>query len=99
MSLIWVSLAYGLAFVLALAALYKLRSLRWYWHAASVALALALGLMPPPAGWSGPRYDLAVGFFFILFLTWGIGSPLLRLHFPPIPRPRLHLPHLPHLRH
>lgn len=99
MSMIWVSATYGLALLLALAALYKLRTLHWYWHAASILVALAIGLMPPPEGWAGPRYDLAVGFLFVVFLIWGAGAPLLRLHFPPLPH--VHMPHLhlPHSRH
>lgn len=86
MSLTWVLLAYGLAFGLALALLYALRSLHWYWHVLSVLIALFVGLMPPFGGWSGQRYDLLIGGLFVFFLIWGVGSPLLKLHFPHMPR-------------
>ncbi|MBL8233726.1 MAG: hypothetical protein JNL98_34835 [Bryobacterales bacterium] len=86
MSLTWVLLAYGLAFVLALTLLYALRSLPWYWHAISVLIALFVGLMPPLEGWTGQRYDLLAGALFVFFLIWGVGSPLLKLHFPHLPR-------------
>jgi len=66
--------AYAAAFVLALLLLYWFHA-RWYWHVLSVALALAIGLMPPPAGLAGrPGFDLAVGCVFVFLMVWGIGE-------------------------
>lgn len=71
---IWVILLYAaiLAFVLFL--LYRFEPISWYWHALSVAASLGIGLMPPPAGWQGPKYDLLFGATFLLLFAWGAGG-------------------------
>ncbi len=79
-----VLLCYLLAFVVAALALYWVGRAKWYWHVLSFAGAVALGLMPPIEGWSGPVYDVVVGCAFVVLLIWGIGEPLYDF---------LHLPH------
>lgn len=74
-SLVVVAVYLG-AFAVAVLLLFELRNLAWYWHAASVAVALAVGVMPPLEQFSGPAYDLAVGSVFIILMVWGIGAPL-----------------------
>jgi hypothetical protein len=53
----------------------------WYVHSASVLLALGIGLVPPPAGWGGPVYDLSVGALFSFFFIYGAAAPLFRTHY------------------
>ena len=81
-----VFLIYGGAAVLALALLYFFHA-NWYWHVLSVALALAIGLVPPnmipvPAAW-GPARDIMLGAIFTFLVIWGIGAPLFRRHHHP----------------
>jgi ABC-type lipoprotein release transport system permease subunit len=72
-----VVLVYGAALGFALALLYAFQ-LRWFWHALSVAAALAIGFTPIPPEWRIP--DLAVGFAFIFLFVWGAAAPLFRTH-------------------
>lgn len=74
-----VSLAYGLAAMLALAALYFFHARAWYWHVASIVAALAIGLMPPPPNWSGPGLDLVTGMVLVFLLSWGVLGPIFRV--------------------
>lgn len=78
-----VSLAYGSAAILALVALYLFHARHWYWHAASIALALVIGFTPIPDGWNHPEVDLAIGAILVFLLFWGILAPLFR--FPHVP--------------
>lgn len=71
MNPILVGSVFGAAFVMALIALYAHHA-RWYWHALSVVLALALGLTPFPDGARPP--DLVTGFLFVLLVVWGLGE-------------------------
>lgn len=73
-----VSLAYGIAAMLALLALYLFHARHWYWHVASMLLALAIGFTPMPAEWNRPDVDLAVGMLLVFLLFWGILAPLFR---------------------
>lgn len=73
-----VFLTYGFATLLALTLLFFFRARRWYWHVASVLLATFIGVVPPPAGWAGQRYDLAVGFVFFFLCLWGFGGMFFR---------------------
>jgi hypothetical protein len=79
MSPLWVVLVYGSSVLLAVLLLYFFHSRSWYWHIVSAALAIALGLIPLPAEWAGPKTDLLVGFLFLLLLVWGLAAPLFRL--------------------
>ena len=79
MSPLWVVLVYGSSVLLAVLLLYFFHSRSWYWHIGSAALAIALGLIPLPAEWGGPKTDLLVGFLFLLLLVWGLAAPLFRL--------------------
>lgn len=74
MSTSLVFLVYAFAFGLALLLIYLFKPLAWYWHILSCAAALAIGLMPPRAGWQGPAFDLVYGFVFIFLMVWGIGG-------------------------
>ena len=78
MSSVWVVVSYGSSVVLALLLLYYFHARTWYWHILSAGVALALGLVPVPAGWQSPRTDLMVGFLFLLLLVWGLAAPLFR---------------------
>jgi hypothetical protein len=73
-----VVLTYGIAALLALSLLYFVGSKRWYWHLGSVLVALLVGLMPPPEGWAGQRFDLTVGCLFLFLSLWGIGGIFFR---------------------
>jgi hypothetical protein len=77
MQLLQVTLAYGLAILLALAFLYLFQA-RWFWHALSLAAALALGLSPLPVEWRIP--DLLLGAVFLFLFVWGVGMPVFRHH-------------------
>ncbi len=80
-----VSLSYGAAALLALLALYFFHARHWYWHTASIALALVIGFTPMPERWNNPRIDLAVGMVLVFLLFWGILAPLFR-----VPPPERH---------
>jgi hypothetical protein len=73
-----VIVGYGAAVLLALALLYFLEPIRWYWHVLSVAVAFAIGLTPMPAGWHTPGGDLLVGGVFLFLFIWGACAPLFR---------------------
>ncbi len=79
MSPFWVILVYGSSLVAALLLLYFFHAKSWYWHVLSVALALALGLMPMRGDLSNPQSDLLMGFFFVLLLIWGVAAPFFRV--------------------
>ena len=76
-----VALNYGLAFCLAMAALYFYHA-NWYWHVLAILVALLIGLTPMPVEWQGPVLDLSVGFVFTFLFLWGAAAPLFR-HHPP----------------
>jgi hypothetical protein len=78
MSFVLVLLAYGASFLLAVCLLWYFHARAWYWHTLSVALALAIGVTPIPAGWAGPTTDLAVGSAFTFLVFWGVLAPLFR---------------------
>lgn len=69
-----VVLTYGMAAALALLLLYLFRAKRWYWHVASVTVALLLGAMTPPESVASQRYDLAIGGIFFFLCLWGIAG-------------------------
>jgi len=69
-----VLLTYGGAVCLALFLLYWFGTQRWYWHLASVAAAVAIGLAPPIESFRGAVADLVTGFIFVLLFTWGVGA-------------------------
>lgn len=80
MQLLQVTFAYGLAIFLALALLYYFEA-RWWWHALSLAAALALGLAPLPLEWRIP--DMLLGAVFLFLFVWGVGMPAFRRHHTP----------------
>jgi len=74
---------YAGAAVLALALLYFFRT-HWIWHVLSVALALALGVVPAdrlplPMSWGTGR-DVVTGSVFMFLMVWGLGAPLFHRH-------------------
>lgn len=72
--------AYAAALILALLLLYWFHA-RWYWHVLSVALALIIGLTPPPEALAGrPGVDLLVGCTFVFLLVWGLGEIFMHRH-------------------
>jgi hypothetical protein len=77
MQLLQVTLAYGLAIFLALALLSYFEA-KWFWHALSLAAALAVGLAPLPPEWRIP--DMLLGAVFLFLFVWGVGMPVFRHH-------------------
>ena len=69
-----VVLTYGMAAALALLLLYLFRAKRWYWHVASLLVALGLGAMTPPESLVSQRYDLAIGGIFFFLCLWGMAG-------------------------
>ena len=67
-------LVYLLAIAIPIYLLYRFGSESWYWHALSIAAALALGIVPTPPGWKGAGVDLLFGFALTLLLLWGVGG-------------------------
>lgn len=78
MSLAVVASVYILAVLTALLLLYFFHAQAWYLHALSVLAALGIGLVQMPPEWAGPVLDMTVGFFFILFMLWGLGAPFFK---------------------
>lgn len=85
-----VFLVYAAAFSLAVWIDYESPRPGWYWRVVAVAVALAIGLTPPPAQLAGPEFDLLVGAVFTLLFVWGISEAFFRL---------FHLPHHAARRH
>ena len=75
-----VILSYAIAAILAFGALYLFHSRRWYWHAAAVGIALAIGLKPIPPEWNKPEIDVAIGAMLVFLVLWGVFAPLFRDH-------------------
>ncbi len=67
-------LVYLLAIAVPLYLLYRLGSQAWYWHALSIAAALALGIVPTPPEWKSAGVDLLFGFALTFLLLWGVGG-------------------------
>jgi hypothetical protein len=44
---------------------------RWYWHVLAIAVGVAAGLLPPPAGWGDNRFFLTTGTIAVFLLIWG----------------------------
>jgi hypothetical protein len=86
MSLAIVTFTYVVTVFLALGLLYLFGSLRWYWHALSVTLALVMGVIPMRvfAAWASPVFDLAYGNVIVFFLLWGICAPFFRHYHMPV---------------
>ena len=86
MSIAIVTFTYGVTVILAFGLLYLFGSLRWYWHALSVAAALVLGMIPMRVfeAWSFPVSDLAFGNLIVFLLVWGICAPFFRRHHLPL---------------
>jgi hypothetical protein len=89
MSSSFVLLAYLGAFLFAVLCMYLIGQARWYWHVVAIAVALAMGLMPPVPGWQGPQFDMIAGSLFIVLFTWGVGEPI----YDALKLPHLHKHH------
>lgn len=88
MSPLLVALCYGSAIAISLLLLWYFGSLSWLLHAAAVVLAFLIGLTPLSEPWNTPAYTLAVGWAFLLLLTWGSAGLVLRLiHYDKMFRP------------
>jgi hypothetical protein len=70
-------LVYLLAMGLPLYLLYHYHSRAWYWHSLAVVAAIGLGLLPIPAEFQTPVFDLVFGFLFIALMIWGVCGLLL----------------------
>lgn len=68
--------AYGCAAFLSFIVLHYFGMRAWYWHVASVCLALGLALAPIPARWSGPGTDLTIGAVCTFLFIWGVAASL-----------------------
>ena len=75
-------LVYVVAIALPIGLLYRFHSQRWFWHAAAIAAALAIGLVSTPPEWKGAAFDLAFGFVFVVLMVWGIGGFIAMLAMP-----------------
>lgn len=67
-------LCYGGVLVLSAWLLWRFSHVRWYWHLASIAIALGIGFMPLRETWNRPSIDLLLGSLFLLLLFWGVGE-------------------------
>ena len=72
-----VMLAYACAVGLAIWLLYSFEARAWYWHAAGLAIAFAIGFFPAPPGFDSPMMVVITGFAIIFLLFWGLGGLLL----------------------
>jgi hypothetical protein len=70
---------YGSAVLVSLYLLWHFGQLRWYWHAMSVGLALAIGFFPGNEFLSRPDVTLATGWFFVALFIWGLAAPVFPL--------------------
>ena len=77
MSPLLVASCYGSATLLSLYLLWHFGAKHWYWHALSIAAALAVGLTPMPDILSNPSLTLLVGWLFTVLFLWGAGAPVL----------------------
>jgi hypothetical protein len=85
---------YGSALCVALFLLWQFGQRRWYWHAVSVALALAIAFYPGNEFLGRQDVTLATGWMFTFLFIWGIAAPA----FPVRAHGFWHF-HLPHGRH
>lgn len=76
-------LVYLAAIAVPIYLLHHFGSFGWYWHALSIAAALAVGLVPTPPEWKGAGIDLVFGFALTFLLLWGAGGLV-------VYRPHLH---------
>jgi hypothetical protein len=67
-------LVYMAAMAIPVWLLYHFGSGHWFWHVFAVMIGLLLGVVPLPAVFSNPTYDLIVGFVFVFLIVWGIGG-------------------------
>jgi hypothetical protein len=76
------TLAFLLAFGIAVYLLYRFHSHSWFWHALAIAAALSLGFVQTPPEWKTKTFDLLFGSAFVFLLVWGIGGllPINRHH-------------------
>jgi hypothetical protein len=74
-----VALCYGSAIALSLYLLWHFGVQHWYWHLASIALAVAIGFTPMNEFWGSPGMTLLVGWAFLFFFLWGIAAPVFAL--------------------
>jgi len=74
---LWAIAIYAVVLALALFLLVHFKAQAWYWHVLSALLALGVGLVPPPAGWQGPLYDVLFGCTFLFLFVWGLGGILM----------------------
>src|SRR4051794_5385454 len=79
MSPLLVALCYSSAIAVSLLLLWYFGCSFWLLHAAGVVAAFAIGLIPMSEPWNTPINTLAVGWVFLLLLSWGAGGLILRL--------------------
>lgn len=70
---------YAVTLVVAAYLAWHFRAVSWYWHVASIIIAVAIALMPPLPAWRGPGYDLLTGAAIVFFFVWGAGFFVERL--------------------
>ena len=76
MSLGLVTLCYGSAITLALFLLWHFGAQHWYWHAASIVLALGIGLAPGNEFTNTTAMTLVIGWVFSFLMVWGVAAPV-----------------------
>ena len=74
MSPVLVLSCYGSALLVSVYLLWHFGQLRWYWHALSVCIALAIGFYPGNEFLGRPDVTLATGWIFTALFVWGAGG-------------------------
>ena len=72
-------LVHGCFAGLAIFLLYWFGAAPWYWHAASVVLALAMGVAPVSDAFNTPSMNLLQGAVFTFLVLWGLLAPFFRV--------------------
>jgi len=70
-----VAVCYGSAAGLALLLLWRLGAQHWYWHAASIVLALGIGFAPGNEFTNTIAMTLVIGWVFSFLIVWGAAAP------------------------
>ena len=74
-----VAACYGSAVALALILLWHFGPQHWYWHVASLALALGIGFAPGNEFTNTTAMTLVIGWVFSFLFVWGAAAPFFAL--------------------
>lgn len=65
---------YIAALSLSLWLLWRFSHVRWYWHLASLMIAIGIAVVPYRESWNRPSVDLMIGAAILFLLLWGAGE-------------------------